>query len=78
MPETAGAVSLLKKIKAGALGKEFTPRVAAQKGWAGLNTPDAVRKAADMLIEYDWLRRDVQQTGGRPSERCIVNPRCVP
>lgn len=60
MPETAGAASLLKKIKAGALTAEFTPRQAAQKCWAGLNTPDAVRKAADVLADYDWLRHDVQ------------------
>ena len=74
MPETAGAASLLKKIRAGALGTEFTPRLAAQKCWSGLNTPDAVRMAADMLADYDWLRREVQQTGGRPSERYLVNP----
>lgn len=79
MPETAGAASLLKKIRAGALGAEFTPRQAAQKCWAGLNTPDAVRKAADVLADYDWLRREVQTSGdamgrGRPSERYLVNP----
>ena len=79
MPETTGAASLLKKIRAGALGSDFTPRMAAQKCWAGLNTPDAVRKAADVLAEYDWLRRDVQSSGdamgrGRPSERYQVNP----
>jgi putative DNA primase/helicase len=74
IPETTGAASLLKRIRSGALGTEFTPRMAALKGWAGLNTPDAVRKAADVLVDYDWLRRDVQQTGGRPSERYQVNP----
>ncbi|MGB7480968.1 MAG: YfjI family protein [Burkholderiaceae bacterium] len=74
VPETAGAASLLKKVKAGALDAEFTPRQAAQKCWAGLSTPDAVRKAADVLVDFDWLRRDVQQTGGRPSERYLVNP----
>ena len=65
---------MLKRIKSGALGTEFTPRMVALKGWTGLNTPDAVRKAADVLADYDWLRRDVQQTGGRPSERYLVNP----
>lgn len=74
IPETLGAASLLKKIMASALGIEFTPRQAALKGWAGLNTPEAVRKAADVLADYDWLRREVQQTGGRPSERYLVNP----
>jgi len=79
MPELAGAASLLKKIKSGALGADFTPRIAAQKGWASLSTPEAVRRAAEILIEYDWLRLDVQTTGdafgrGRPSERYLVNP----
>jgi putative DNA primase/helicase len=74
MPETAGAASLLKKIMAGHLGTEFTPRQVAQKGWTGLVTPDAVRKAADVLADYDWLRCDVLQTGGRPTERYRINP----
>lgn len=73
-PETTGAASLLKKIGAGMLGDEFTPRTVALKGWAALNNPDAVRKAADVLVDFDWLRRDVRQTGGRPSERYLVNP----
>jgi putative DNA primase/helicase len=72
MPETTGAASLLKKIRWG-LGAEFTPRHAAQKCWAGLNTLDAVRKAADVLTDYDWVRRDVYHTGGRPNERYKVN-----
>lgn len=49
------------------------------KGWAGLNSPDAVRKAAELLCDFDWLRRDVQRSSdasgrGRPSERYLVNP----
>ena len=79
MPETGGAAALLKKIKTGALGADFTPRQVAQKGWSGLNTPDAVRKAADTLADYDWLRQGVQVSGdaqgrGRPSARYHVNP----
>jgi hypothetical protein len=73
-PETSAAAALLKKIKAGALGESFTPRAVAVKHWAGLTTPDAVRKAADLLCDFDWLRRDVVQTGGRPSECYRVNP----
>lgn len=73
-PETTGAASLLRKIGAGMLGDEFTPRTVALKGWAALNNPDAVRKAADVLVDFDWLRHDVRQTGGRPSERYLVNP----
>jgi putative DNA primase/helicase len=84
MPETTDAASLLAKIKAGKLTdtdgvmlERFTPRQIAVKGWAGLGTPEAVRKAADLLADYDWLRKDMTPpgaTGGRPSERYTINP----
>lgn len=84
MPETTDAATLLSRIKAGKLVDRdgvildsFTPRQVAQKCWAGLGTPDAVRKAADVLADYDWLRRDVVQAGaagGRSSDRYTINP----
>jgi putative DNA primase/helicase len=79
MPEMTSATSLLKKIKTGVLGSEFTPRMVAQKCWTGLNTPEAVRKAADILVDFDWLRKVVLMSNdaigrGRPSERFLVNP----
>lgn len=85
-PETSGAAALLAKIKAGKLCDgdgvlldAFTPRQVAVKGWAGLNTPDDVRKAAAMLADYGWLAGEVVRSGdpsgrGRPSERFLVNP----
>jgi putative DNA primase/helicase len=83
-PETTGAAALLGKIKAGKLADKdgvildsFTPRQVAQKCWSGLGTPEAVRNAADVLADYDWLRRDLVKggaTGGRPSDRYTVNP----
>ena len=83
-PETTDAVTLLSRIKAGKLVDRngvilecFTPRQVALKHWAGLGTPDAVRKAADVLADYDWLRREVVAggaAGGRPSDRYTVNP----
>jgi putative DNA primase/helicase len=87
IPETAGAKQLLDKIKAGKLCdgngvllEAFTPRLVAVKHWAGLGTPDAVRKAADLLADYGWLARDVLPTGaagGRPSERYLIHPRLL-
>ncbi len=85
-PETSGAAALLAKIKAGKLCdgdgvllEAFTPRQVAVKGWAGLTTPDDVRKAATMLADYGWLAGEVVRSGdpsgrGRPSERFLVNP----
>ena len=83
-PETTGAAALLGKLKTGKLTdkdglilKSFTPRQVAQKCWSGLGTPDAVRSAADVLVDFDWLHREVVHcgaTGGRPSDRYTVNP----
>jgi putative DNA primase/helicase len=86
MPETTDAATLLARIKNGKLMDRdgvildsFTPRQVAVKHWAGLATPDAVRKAADVLAEFDYLRRDVMQSNdplgrGRPSDRYLINP----
>lgn len=84
MPETAGAKQLLDKIKAGKLCDSdgvildaFTPRLVAVKHWAGLGTPDAVRKAADLLADYGWLSREAIPTGaagGRPTDRYLIHP----
>jgi putative DNA primase/helicase len=84
IPETTGAQALLNKIKAGKLCdgdgvllESFEPWKVAVKHWAGLGTPDAVRKAADMLADYGWLAREAIPTGnkgGRPSERYLIHP----
>jgi len=84
MPETTDAATLLSKIRAGKLADSdgvifasFTPRQIAVKGWAGLGTPDAVRNAAGVLADYDFLRLELVPsgaTGGRPSERYAINP----
>lgn len=84
VPETTGAHALLAKIRAGklcdgdgVLWKSFTPRLVAVKHWADLGTPDAVRKAAELLADYGWLARETTPTGsagGRPSERYLIHP----
>ncbi len=84
MPETAGAESLLRKICGrklcgtdNVLLTSFTPRQVAVKGWTGLGTPELVRAAADLLADYDWLRRETVQaggSGGRPSDKYLINP----
>lgn len=90
VPETTGAAALLAKIKAGKLVdrdgvilQDFAPRDVAIKHWAGLDNPEAVRKAADLLGDYDHLRREVRQSGdalgrGRPSDRYTINPALLP
>ena len=84
IPETSAARTLLNKIRTGKLVDSdglivdsFTPRQVAVKCWTGLTTPDAVRKAADLLADYDFVRQEKSQggtKGGRPSERYVINP----
>lgn len=84
IPETTNAAALLIKLKSGKLAdrdgvipESFTPRQVALKHWAGLATPEAVRKAADVLVDYDFLRRGLVHAGangGRPSDRYLINP----
>jgi len=85
-PETTNAATLLNKLKAKAQGgpdalsfPSFTLRQIVQKGWAGLGDTEAVRKAADLLVDYGWLRREIvrstdEQGRGRTSERFVVHP----
>jgi len=85
-PQTSDAANLLSKIRSGKLKgvngqmpESFTPRQIAIKGWTGLGTPEAVRKAAELLAEYDYVRREVTHSGdingrGRPSNRYTINP----
>jgi putative DNA primase/helicase len=55
----------------------FTSRDVYLKGWAGLDTPDAVRRAAEVLQDAHWLKEIPSKSGpdgGRPSNRWAVNP----
>jgi putative DNA primase/helicase len=84
MPEATNAATLLSKIKTGKLVNRdgvlldsFTPRQVALKNWAGLASPEDVRKAADVLADYGWVRHEVIKSGaagGRPSDLYIINP----
>jgi putative DNA primase/helicase len=76
-PEMAAAGALLKLIQKGMLKEDFTLRDVVRKGWTGLTDLPALKKAAEQLVEYDWLRRVVIETGGRPSERYLINPDAV-
>jgi len=48
------------------------------KGWSGLDTAEAVKLAAEVLEDANWIRELSSQPGplgGRPSNRYAVNPR---
>lgn len=77
-PETRAARELGRHIKNGDLGDTFTTRGIYVKSWSGLDTPERVRLALEVLEDVAWVRRAEQlpsPRGGRPSETWFVNPK---
>ena len=78
-PQLRAARELAAKIKNRKLGADgfFSCRDVYLKGWGGLDTPEAVKLAAEVLQDAGWLR-DVSgksgPSGGRPSNRYEINP----
>lgn len=78
-PQLRAARELAEKIKKRKVAADgfFSCREVYLKGWSGLDTPEAVRLAAEVLQDAGWVR-DVSGEpgpyGGRPSNRFEVNP----
>ena len=76
-PETTGAKTILKKIKARFLIDGFTARDISRKQWAGLGDIEAVKKALALLTDHEYICPQINPTsskGGRPSEKYSINP----
>jgi putative DNA primase/helicase len=78
-PQLRAARELADKIKHRKVGADgfFSCRDVYLKGWSGLDSPEAVKQAAEVLQDAGWIR-DVSaesgRSGGRPSNRYEVNP----
>lgn len=71
------AKALLSKIRTGGVSDGFTARNVYLKGWSHLGTPEAVRAAAELLVDLNHLFEDQQgsgTSGGRPTTRYKINP----
>ncbi len=78
-PQLRAARELADKIKRRQIGASgsFSCREVYLKGWSGLDTPEIVKRAAEVLQDGGWLRDESSepgQSGGRPSHRYRVNP----
>jgi putative DNA primase/helicase len=78
-PQLRAASELAGKIKNRKLGAGgfFSCREVYLKGWSGLDTPEAVKLAAEILQDAGWVRDLSGESGpygGRPSNRFEVNP----
>jgi putative DNA primase/helicase len=77
-PATDGAYALLDKIKTGKVANNFRRQDIYLKGWAHLNSPDAVTPALNLLCDLGYLKRAdhaVGIAGGRPSITYRINPK---
>ncbi|MGI9072566.1 MAG: YfjI family protein, partial [Bryobacteraceae bacterium] len=78
-PEMRAAAELAAKIKRRALGESFSGRDVYRRGWTGLDNPEGVKVALDILEDHEWVRHLPQQTSqtrGRPALTIYtVNPK---
>ena len=78
-PQLRAARELAEKIRKRKVGADgfFSCREVYLKGWSGLDTPEAVKLAAEVLGDAGWVRDLSGESGpfgGRPSNRFEVNP----
>ena len=74
-PEIEAAKAILKHIRKGDIGGEFSSRDIYRNGWAHLSSREQTQAGLQQLVDYDWLREDRRtDTGGRHSTVFIVNP----
>ena len=71
---TDSAERLLNRIKKKQLNNPFTLREVYHKAWSGLNTPEAVRQAVEVLEAHAMVQQVKEPTTGRPKELIYINP----
>ncbi len=79
-PHMRAAQVFAEKLKKRQIAPDgfFSCREVYLKGWSGLDTPELVRMAAEVLQDAGWIHdvdRESGPLGGRPSARYQVNPR---
>ncbi len=79
-PQLRAACELAEKIKHRKVGASgfFSCRDVYLKGWSGLDSPEAVKQAAEVLQDAAWVRDGSAPSGpfgGRPASRYAVNPK---
>jgi putative DNA primase/helicase len=78
-PQMRAAQVLAEKIKKHKLGtSSFSCRDVYLKGWSGLDNPELVRMAVEVLRDAGWVRGlpgESGPSGGRPTDRYEMNPK---
>jgi putative DNA primase/helicase len=81
-PQLRAAGELARRIKRQKIGESgsFCVRDVYLKGWGGLDSPEAVKQAAQVLEDAAWIRELDSESGpkgGRPSMRFEINPKVL-
>jgi putative DNA primase/helicase len=79
-PQMRAAQVFAEKLKKRQIAPDgfFSCREVYLKGWSGVDTPELVKMAVEVLEDAGWIRdveRESGPSGGRPSTRYRVNPR---
>jgi putative DNA primase/helicase len=73
--DLTAAGALARRIEKGEIFDGMTVREVYRPGWANLKTPEVVFGGLKVLEEHRWLRVEVNQTKGRPSQFLRLNPK---
>jgi len=71
------AKAILKRIRSGDIQDGFKARDIYRKCWQKLDKAPTL-EGLDMLTEYGWLRGEIQNTGGRPTEQYWIHQEVLP
>ena len=69
------AREIVKHIRCGVIREGATVREIWRPQWSRLTSSEDVKAGLQVLEEYDWLTLEKANTGGRPTERILLNPR---
>ena len=75
MPAIGAAKRIANAIKKGDLCGAVSITEIRRKRYAGTDESAKVRDALELLADHEWLTIQHVDTGGRPKEFCMINPR---
>lgn len=74
VPGMEAAREIIKHFRRGAIRDGATLREIWRPQWSKLTSSDEVKAGIEVLVEYDWLTVEKEQTGGRPTVLIRLNP----
>ena len=74
---TAAAKAIIGHIRKGDLADGFTARDIYRNHWADLSDRARTQCGLDLLDDFDWLKGEKQETGGRATVVYRVNPKVM-